>query len=73
MPQDWNYGTDRLGNASVGTGTEWRDSERYRLITEVTAPTFRVTQEKPPESRAAFLCSPFATASLARSPVRILR
>ena len=32
MPQDWNYGTDRLGNASMGTGTEWRDSERYRLI-----------------------------------------
>ena len=26
---DWNYGTDRVGNASMGTGTEWRDSERY--------------------------------------------
>jgi hypothetical protein len=24
MPQDWNYGTDRLGNASMGTGAEWR-------------------------------------------------
>jgi len=30
--KDWNYGTDRLGNASMGTGTEWRDSERYALV-----------------------------------------
>jgi len=35
MPQDCNYGTDRLGNASMGTGTECRDSERYRLLTSV--------------------------------------
>lgn len=29
---DWNYGTDRVGNASMGTGTEGRDSERYGLV-----------------------------------------
>ena len=32
MPQDWNYGTDRLGNASIGHWYGWRDSERYGLI-----------------------------------------
>ena len=35
MPQDWNYCTDRLGNASMGTTTQWRDSERYGLFSSI--------------------------------------
>jgi hypothetical protein len=37
MPQDWNYGTDRLRDASMGTGTEWRDSDRFRLLTSAVS------------------------------------
>jgi hypothetical protein len=30
LPQEWNYGTEGMGNASVGEG--WvQGSERYRL------------------------------------------
>ena len=32
MPQDWNYGTDRLGGASMGLDSGWRGFERYRLF-----------------------------------------
>jgi hypothetical protein len=31
MPRDWNYGTDRLGGASMGLDSGWRGFERYRL------------------------------------------
>ena len=36
MPQDWNYGTDRLGGASMALGSGWRGFERNRLISSVT-------------------------------------
>ena len=36
MPQDWNYGTDRLGGASMGLGSRWRGFERYGLISTVS-------------------------------------
>ena len=35
MPQDWNYGTDRLGGASMAIGSGWRGFERYGLLTSV--------------------------------------
>jgi hypothetical protein len=35
MPQDWNYGTDRLGGASMALGSGGRGFERYRLLTAV--------------------------------------
>ena len=35
MPQDWNYGTDRLGDASMALGSGWRGFERYRLLSTV--------------------------------------
>ena len=36
MPQDRNYGTDRLGGASMALGSGWRGFERYRLVTTST-------------------------------------
>src|ERR1700688_3812248 len=33
MPQDWNYGTDRLGDATIVTGG--RGFEAYRLVSTV--------------------------------------
>jgi hypothetical protein len=32
MPQDWNYGTERLGGASMVLDSGWRGFERYRLL-----------------------------------------
>jgi len=32
MPQDWNYGTDRLGGASMALDAGGRGFERYRLF-----------------------------------------
>jgi len=32
MPQDWNYGTDRLGGASMALGSFGGGFERYRLF-----------------------------------------
>jgi hypothetical protein len=36
MPQDWNYGTGRLGGASMALNSGGRGFERYGLITTVT-------------------------------------
>jgi hypothetical protein len=35
MPQDWNYGTDRLGDASIVTVYRVEGFERYGLLTAV--------------------------------------
>ena len=35
MPQDWNYGTDRLGGASMALNSGGRGFERYRLVSPV--------------------------------------
>ena len=39
MPQDWNYGTDRLGNCKHGTRCGWEGFERYGLISSVNERT----------------------------------
>jgi hypothetical protein len=41
MPKDWNYGTDRLGGASVALGSGWRGFERYGLITATITATMK--------------------------------
>ena len=41
MPQDWNYGTERLGGASMALGSGRRGFERYGLFsTTVREPCY---------------------------------
>jgi hypothetical protein len=52
MPQDWNYGTDRVGGASMALGSGWRGFERYGLFSSIILPVrfspfvfWRITSE----------------------------